>query len=297
MKWLSRSIISFLFVISLWACQQDRSDFSLSPQPIVGETYTYHLESVSTRSFADEEEVMTQDYTFNFTFDQPAEGYYPAYVVFETYDIERPEDVRFTEIMAGVQHRLLNDTATFALSPKGTFAYQTTVDYSIFEEADQFGDPERYIELMTLYMEENIRSNHFLEWVDYAPDTLINTGSRWYTTSSLNLMGLVDIDRTFDWEVETVKANSITIKGSSQIGNFEFKLGEEQLGSMNMLFEGDITSTYHYTISRPDYMVLEAEITIETNGIVKNKVDDVLDGSIINEPLIGKAQTTLKRVR
>ena len=297
MRLLSKSILCTVCMVSILACEQGESDFSLSPQPIIGETYTYHLESVSTRSFANDEEVMTQDYTFSFVFGHIVEGHYPTKATFESYDIERPEDVRFTEIMAEVQQRLLSDTAQYTLSPTGAFAYQTTVDYSIFEQADQMDDPENYIEVMTLYMEENIRSNHFLEWVAYAPDTTVHRKSTWYTTSDLNLMGLVDIDRTFNWEVKSVSSSSMRIQGVSKVGNFGFKLEDNELASMNMMFEGTIISTYNYTLSRPDNMILQAEITVETDGIVKNKIDDVLDGSIINEPLIGKAKTTVRRVR
>lgn len=266
---------------------------SLNPTPTVGDQYTYQVEGESVRSFSDNEETMTQNYEFVMTVKQGQEGSYPVEVTFNEFSMETPEDDLYEDIYMGVLETLKTEPSNYTINTDGTLSYQS-VSNEDEEEFPDFEDPEAYLARMADFMLESLRVNLFTEWIAYVPEEPINKKSTWQTTSDLSLMSITEVDRIFDWTVEKITDSEVHLKGYSKVSQFEFDMQISQDQSLELLFDGDIISTYTYELDRDNMLVKKGHIQIITNGNLKSR-NPVEGEEVIDEALTGEANTYITR--
>jgi len=293
---MNRLIIGLSMLLIIAACSNPTTvseTIDITPAPTADLSYTYHVKGASIRQMGDRPEEMSQDFTFHITFQAPSSGIFPADIRFGNIAMETPEDDLYEDIFQGALRSLQEDSHAFQLMPSGVFYYEPVLKPNL-EESLNFEDPEVYIEAMTDYMKESFKANLFTEWITYVPDGPINLKSTWTTRSDLSLMGITEVDRIFKWSVEEITDSTIQIKGQSVVKSFDFEMNMGPGMSMELTYEGTITSTYRYELDRTHFLIKNAHIQLITDGKIKSK-GDIPNTEKLDEPLTGEANTFITR--
>ena len=285
-----------LFVLTiafLYACGPEEN-ISLNPTPQVGDQFTYQVEGESVRSFSDNEEIMTQSYEFVMKVKQGQEGSYPVEITFNDFSMETPEDDLYEDVYMGVLETLKTEPSNYTINLDGTLSYQSITSEDEEEEFPDFDDPEAYLARLADFMLQSLRVNLFTEWIEYVPKEPINKTSTWQTTSDLSLMSIAEVDRIFNWTVEKISGSEIHLKGYSKVSQLEFDMQISQDQSLELIFDGDIISTYTYELDRENMLIKKGHIQITTNGNLKSR-NPVEGEEVIDEALTGEANTHITR--
>ena len=289
-------IYSFLAILTLFlfGCKSDDEPIDITPNPKNGAVHLYEINGTSARSLGDNEETMTQSYSFEVVYGTTANQVTPLKVIFKSYTIDTPEDDLYEDVYYEAQQQLLVDTTFYSLKRDGTFSYQSIIEDEQFAEEIDFNNPEVYIQRMKEFILESLRVNLFTEWIAYVPKDPITKSSSWKTSSDLSLMSITEVDRQFTWKVDKITSKSIHLKGVSKVESFDFDMMLGPEGAIRFTFDGHITSNYTYELSREDMLIKQAHIQLITDGRLISR-EAGPDRENINELLKGEANTYISR--
>jgi hypothetical protein len=288
-------LFSVIFSIVIISCDSGEK-ISIELSPNIDETYVYEVSGESNRTFTDEESFMNQYYTFTMNFLESSPEGFPALVTFQEFGIDTPDSDMYEDMFMSVFESIKSDTSQFTLKKSGSISYQSKITEESEEDMQMnFEDPDAYIKTMTKQMKENLLANLFSEWIPYTTSDSVSIKSKWSTVTDLSMMGLSEIERTIEWQVDKFDNDFIYLKAKSKLSDFSFPMDMGMGQEMVLNFAGFIESNYDYQLDRNTRMIRNATINITTDGTISNSGDNLEEEDKMSESLKGVAKTTISR--